>query len=323
MNATRRALLATALAAPATARAQGAWSPTRPIRFVVPFPAGGATDVVARVLAERLQEALGQPVVVENRTGAGGNIGVENVVRSPADGTTLLMGTTGTLTVNPHLYASLGFDPLRDLAPVSMAFTTDHVLIVNPQVAAQTGQEFLALVRARPGALSYGSAGSGSSTHTVPELFKLAARVDIAHVPYRGSAPALNDLVAGTVQVMLDQIPSAIGQIQAGRVRALAVTGARRSPLLPDVPTLAEIGLPEAQATSWGAVMAPGGTPAPIVLRVNAAIREALAQPAVRERLAAAGADGVSSTPEELAALLRAESTKWARVVREARITVN
>lgn len=323
MNATRRALLATALAAPATARAQGAWSPTRPIRFVVPFPAGGATDVVARVLAERLQEALGQPVVVENRTGAGGNIGVENVVRSPADGTTLLMGTTGTLTVNPHLYASLGFDPLRDLAPISMAFTTDHVLIVNPQVAAQTGQEFLALVRVRPGALSYGSAGSGSSTHTVPELFKLAARVDIAHVPYRGSAPALNDLVAGTVQVMLDQIPSAIGQIQAGRVRALAVTGARRSPLLPDVPTLAEIGLPEAQATSWGAVMAPGGTPAPIVLRVNAAIREALAQPAVRERLAAAGADGVSSTPEELAALLRAESTKWARVVREARITVN
>ena len=289
----------------------------------MPFPAGGATDVVARVLAERLQEALGQPVVVENRTGAGGNIGVENVVRSPADGTTLLMGTTGTLTVNPHLYASLGFDPLRDLAPISMAFTTDHVLIVNPQVAAQTGQEFLALVRARPGALSYGSAGSGSSTHTVPELFKLAARVDIAHVPYRGSAPALNDLVAGTVQVMLDQIPSAIGQIQAGRVRALAVTGARRSPLLPDVPTLAEIGLPEAQATSWGAVMAPGGTPAPIVLRVNAAIREALAQPAVRERLAAAGADGVSSTPEELAALLRAESTKWARVVREARITVN
>ena len=323
MNATRRALLATALAAPATARAQGAWSPTRPIRFVLPFPAGGATDVVARVLAERLQEALGQPVVVENRTGAGGNIGVENVVRSPADGTTLLMGTTGTLTVNPHLYASLGFDPLRDLAPISMAFTTDHVLIVNPQVAAQTGQEFLALVRARPGALSYGSAGSGSSTHTVPELFKLAARVDIAHVPYRGSAPALNDLVAGTVQVMLDQIPSAIGQIQAGRVRALAVTGARRSPLLPDVPTLAEIGLPDAQATSWGAVMAPGGTPAPIVLRVNAAIREALAQPAVRERLAAAGADGVSSTPEELAALLRAESTKWARVVREARITVN
>ncbi len=321
MKTARRALFAATLATPAVAQAP--WAPTRPIRFVVPFPAGGATDVVARVLAERLQDSLGQPVVVENRTGAGGNIGVETVVRSAPDGTTLLMGTTGPLTVNPHLYANLGFDPLRDLAAVSMAFTTDHVLVVNPAVPAQTAQDFLALVRARPGALSYGSAGSGSSTHTVPELFKLAARADIAHVPYRGSAPALNDLVAGTVQVMLDQIPSAIGQIQAGRVRALAVTGARRSPLLPDVPTLAEIGLPEAQATSWGAVMAPGGTPAPIVLRVNAAIRDALAQPTVRERLAAAGADGVSSSPDDLATLLREESAKWARVVREARITVN
>ena len=323
MNTARRALIAATLLAPAVARAQPAWTPTRPTRFVVPFPPGGATDVVARVLAERLQDAFGQPVVVENRTGAGGNIGVENVVRSPADGTTILMGTTGTLTVNPHLYANLGFDPLRDLAPISMAFTTDHVLIVNPQVAAQNAQEFLALVRARPGALSYGSAGSGSSTHTVPELFKLAARVEITHVPYRGSAPALNDLVAGNVQVMLDQIPSAIGQIQGGRVRALAVTGARRSPLLPDVPTMAEIGLPDAQATSWGAVMAPAGTPAPVVARFNAAIREALAQQPVKDRLAAAGAEGVASTPEDLATYLRAESAKWARVVREAQITVN
>ena len=322
MTTTRRSLLAASILVPAAAHAQ-AWAPTRPVRFVVPFPAGGATDVVARVLGERMQEALGQPVVVENRTGAGGNIGVENVVRSPADGHTILMGTTGTLTVNPHLYATLGFDPLRDLAPVSMAFTTDHVLIVNPSVQAQTAQEFLALVRAQPGRVSFGSAGSGSSTHTVPELFKLAARVEITHVPYRGSAPALNDLVAGNVQMMLDQIPSAIGQIQAGRVRALAVTGARRSALLPNVPTMAEIGLPDAQATSWGAVMAPAGTPAPAIARFNAVIREALAQQAVKDRLAAAGADGVSSSAEELAAYVRAESEKWARVVREARITVN
>jgi tripartite-type tricarboxylate transporter receptor subunit TctC len=323
MNAKRRTLIAATLFAPAIARAQAPWTPTRPTRFVVPFPAGGATDVVARVLAERMQDAFGQPVVVENRTGAGGNIGVENVVRSAPDGGTILMGTTGTLTVNPQLYATLGFDPLRDLAPISMAFATDHVLVVNPQVPAQTAQDFLALVRARPGALSYGSAGAGSSTHTVPELFKLAARVEITHVPYRGSAPALNDLVAGTVQVMLDQIPSAIGQIQGGRVRALAVTGERRSPLLPDVPTMAEIGLPDAQASSWGAVMAPAGTPAPVVARFNAAIRDALAQQPVKDRLAAAGAEGVWSTPEDLATLLRAESTKWARVVREARITVN
>jgi tripartite-type tricarboxylate transporter receptor subunit TctC len=320
----RRTLIAALALAPGLARAQGApWSPSRAVRFVVPFPAGGATDVVARVLAERMQERLGQPIVVENRTGAGGNLGVENVVRSPADGQTILMGTTGTLTVNPHLYANLGFSPATDLAPISMAFTTDHVLIVNPAVPAQTAQELIALAKAQPGRLTYGSAGSGSSTHTVAELFKMVAGVDITHVPYRGSAPALNDTVAGTVQVMLDQLPSAIGQIQGGRVRALAVTGPRRSRLLPDVPTMAEIGLPNAEATSWGAVMAPAGTPAPALERLNAEVRAALAQPVVQERLAQAGADGVSSTQAELAAFIRAETEKWGRVVREAKITVN
>ncbi|WP_376099015.1 Bug family tripartite tricarboxylate transporter substrate binding protein [Roseomonas sp. CCTCC AB2023176] len=310
------------LAAPSIVRAQ-AWAPARPIRFVVPFPAGGATDVVARVLAERMSERLGQPVIVENRTGSGGNIGVENVVRSPADGTAILMGTTGTLTINQHLYASMGFDPARDLMPVSMAFATDHVLIVNPAVPARTVQEFLAYVRANPGRVSYGSAGAGSSTHMVAELFRLAANVEVTHVPYRGSAPALNDTVAGNVQFMLDQLPSAIGQVQGGRVRALAVTGPRRSRLLPDVPTVAEIGLPNAEATSWGAVMAPAGTPAPIIERLNAVIVEALANGQVQERLAAAGADAVSSTPAEVGERMSREIATWGRVVREARITVN
>jgi len=328
MTAHRRgliaAMLATPLMRPWPGRAQPAgWSPSRPVRFVVPFPAGGATDVVARVLGERVQERLGQPVVVENRTGAGGNVGVESVVRAAPDGHTILMGTTGTLTVNPHLYASLPFDPAKDLAPVSMAFATDHVLIVNPNVPARTAQEFLALVRARPGQLSYGSAGAGSSTHTVAELFKMVAGVDIQHVPYRGSAPALNDTVAGTVQVMLDQLPSAIGQIRAGTVRALAVTGPRRSGLLPDVPTVAEIGLADAEATSWGAVMVPTATPAPAIGRLNAVVVEALAVPAVQERLAQAGADAVSSSPADLAERIRAETEKWGRVVRAARITVN
>ncbi|NGM23273.1 tripartite tricarboxylate transporter substrate binding protein [Roseomonas stagni] len=325
MRLTRRHLAAAVLAAPflpGAARAQ-AWTPNRPIRFVVPFPPGGATDVVARVLGERLQDRLGQPVTVENRTGAGGNLGVENVVRSAPDGYTILMGTTGTLTINPHLYSSMAFNPATDLAPIAMAFATDHVLIVNPTVPAQTAQEFIALLRARPNALSYGSGGSGSSTHLVPELFKLVARVEMQHVPYRGSAPALNDTVAGTVQVMLDQLPSALGMIQGGRVRALAVTGPRRSSLLPDVPTLAEIGLPEAQATSWGAVMAPAGTPAPIVDRYNGLLREILADATVQQRLAAAGADAVFSTPTDLAATMRSESEKWSRVIREARITVN
>jgi len=260
---------------------------------------------------------------VENRTGAGGNVGVENVVRSAPDGYSILMGTTGTLTINPHLYTNMGFNPASDLTGISMAFATDHVLIVHPSVAAQTAQEFIALVRAQPGRLSYGSGGNGSSTHLVPELFKLVARLDMQHVPYRGSAPALNDTVAGNVQVMLDQLPSALPMIQAGRVRALAVTGPRRSRLLPDLPTMAELGLPQAEATSWGAVMGPAGLPAPVVERLNAVIRESLAEAGVQQRLAAAGADAVVSTPAELAATMRSETEKWGRVVREARITVN
>jgi tripartite-type tricarboxylate transporter receptor subunit TctC len=324
----RRSLALAALAAPllpriAAAQGAGAWTPTRPLRMVVPFPPGGATDVVARVLAERMQEKLGQPVTVENRTGAGGNVGVENVVRSAPDGLSMLMGTTGTLTINPHLYANMGFNPANDLAGISMAFATDHVLVVNPAVPAQTAQEFIALLKARPGQLSFGSGGNGSSTHLVPELFKLVAQVDMQHVPYRGSAPALNDLVAGNVQVMLDQLPSALPMIQGGRVRALAVTGPRRSRLLPDLPTMAELGLPQAEATSWGAVMVPAGTPAPAIARLNAVIREALAEPGVQQRLAAAGADAVVSTPAELAGIMRSETEKWGRVVREARVTVN
>lgn len=320
---TRRATLALpALILPGAALAQS-WTPTRGIRFVVPFPAGGATDVVARVLAEPMAEQLGQPVLVENRTGAGGNVGVENVVRSAADGYSLVMGTTGTLTINPHLYAQLGFNPLNDLTPIGMAFATDHVLVVNSQVAAQTAQELLALLRARPGQLSYGSGGNGSSTHTVVELFKQVAQVDIQHVPYRGSAPALNDTVAGTVQIMLDQLPSALPQVQGGRVRALAVTGARRHPALPDVPTMAEIGLPGAEASSWGAVLAPANTPAAVVRRVNAVLNEALGRQNVRARLTQVGADPVSSTPEELANFMRAETEKWGRVVRAANIRVN
>jgi tripartite-type tricarboxylate transporter receptor subunit TctC len=233
------------------------------------------------------------------------------------------MGTTGTLTINPHLYAHMGFNPLTDLAPIGLAFATDHVLIVNPAVPAQTAQEFLALVRAQPGRLSYGSGGNGTSTHTVAELFKLVARVEIQHVPYRGSAPALNDTVAGNVQVMLDQVASALPQIQAGRVRALAVTGARRHAALPQVPTVAEIGLAAAEASSWGAVMAPAGTPAAAIERLNAVIRESLALPSVRDRLTQVGAEALTSSPAELGAFLRAETEKWGRVVREARITVN
>lgn len=317
----RAALAMPALLTPLAAQAQ--WAPSRPLRFVVPFAAGGATDIVARVLSEPMGERLGQAVAVDNRTGAGGNVGVENVVRSAPDGYTILMGTTGTLTINPHLYANMGFNPLTDLSPIGLAFATDHVLIVNPGVAARTAQEFLALARAQPGRLSYGSGGNGSSTHTVVELFKQVAQIEIQHVPYRGSAPALNDTVAGNVQVMLDQVASALPQIQGGRVRALAVTGTRRHPALPDVPTVAEVGLAAAEATSWGAMMAPAGTPPAAIQRINAVLREALGLQAVKDRLTQVGAEARVSTPEELASYLRAETEKWGRVVREARITVN
>jgi tripartite-type tricarboxylate transporter receptor subunit TctC len=293
------------------------------VRLVVPFPAGGATDVVARVLGEHMSGTLGQPVVVENRTGAGGNVGAENVVRSPADGHSLLMGTMGVLTINPHLYRGMGFDPARDLVGVGMAFETVHVLIVHPAVPAATIAELITLAKAQPGRLAFGSAGAGSSTHMVAELFRLTAGIELTHVPYRGSAPALNDTVAGTVQVMLDQLPSCIGQIQANRVRALAVTGAARHPLLPEVPSMAEAGLAGASATSWGAIMAPAGTPAPAIARLNAALNAALADGSVRARLVQAGADPVSSTPEAVAERMRAETAMWGRVVREANITIN
>ncbi|MBV1795831.1 tripartite tricarboxylate transporter substrate binding protein [Siccirubricoccus sp. G192] len=321
----RRMLLAAgaALALPAIRPALAqAWSPNRPIRFIVPFVAGGSTDVAARLIAERMGEILGQPVVVENRGGSGGNIGGELVVRAAPDGQTILMGVTGLLTTNPHIYKSMAFDPAKDLAPVSMAYTSDMVIVVPKSLPVRNLREFVDYVKARPGELSFGSSGHGASTHTAAELFRLAAGLDMVHVPYRGSGAAMNDLIAGNIQMMLIQIAGAVGQIRDGQVKALAATGPRRHPLLPDVPSVGEAGWPEATATSWGCVMAPAGTPAPIIARLNAAVVEAIATPTVRERLSAAGVDGESSTPEALAAYIAAEREKWGRVVREAKITV-
>ena len=324
----RRALLAaasaSALAAPAATRAQeaAAWRPSRPIRFIVPFVAGGSTDIAARLIADRMGELLGQPVVVENRGGSGGNIGGEMAARAAPDGHTLLMGVTGLLSTNPHIYRSMGFDPARDLAPVSLAYTSDLVIVVANRLPVATLREFVAYARARPGALSFGSSGHGASTHTAAELFRLAAGLDLVHVPYRGSGAAMNDLLAGTIQMMLIQIAGAAAQIRDGQVRALAATGPRRHPLLPEVPTVGEEGWPEATATSWGCVMAPAGTPAPAVAALNAAVVAAVAAPAVARRLEAAGVDGETSTPEALGAFIAAERVKWGRVVREARIAV-
>ncbi len=323
---TRRQLLIGAaslgLIAPLQGRAQG-WAPDRPIRFIIPFAPSGSTDVAGRILAERMGATLGQPVVVENRAGAAGNIGGEAVARARPDGFTLLMGTTGPMTTNQHIYRRMAFDPLRDLAPVSMVFTSDLVIVVHPSAPAHTLGELVALAKAKPGSLSFGSSGAGATTHTAMELFKLVAGVDMAHVPYRGSGAAMNDLIAGTIQVMMIQIAGAIGHIREGQVRPLAVTGQRRDPILPEVPTVAEAGFPGAEASSWGCIMVPAGTPAPVIERLNAAVREALADPTVQERMRNAGLQGVSSSPAELAALLRSESEKWGRVARQAGITVN
>lgn len=318
----RRSLITTALLAPGLASAQG-WTPTRPLRLVVPFAAGGSTDVAARILAEGMAAALGQPVVVENRTGSAGFIGAENVARSAPDGTSLLMGATGLLAIAPHLYATMPFNVERDLAPVSLAFASDLVISVANAVPARTLPELVALARARPGALNFATSGAGTTTHVATELFRLAAGIEITHVPYRGSSLAMNDLMAGNVQIMVDQIAGSIGQIRDGRIRALAVTGAQRHPLLPDVPTVTEAGLPGASATSWGAVMVPAGTPEPVIARLSGTIAQVLRQPETRSRMSAAGADPAFSTPAELAAFIRAETAKWGRVVRDGGITVS
>lgn len=324
MSITRRSILVGLGAVPFVARAQQVeeW-PQRPVRIVVPFAPGGSTDVAARILAERMGQTLGRPVLVENRAGSGGLIGADAVAKAPPDGYTILMATTGLLAIAPHLYPQMPFDPARDLLPVSLAFSSDLVISIAPNVAARTLPEFIQYARERPGQVSYASSGAGTTTHTATELFRLAAGIELLHVPYRGSGQAMNDLMAGNVQLMVDQIAGSIGQIRDGRIRALAVTGRQRHPLLPDVPTVAEAGVPGAQASSWGGIAAPARTPDGIVARLNTAVREAAGQAGVRERMAAAGADPATSTVEEFGTFVQAERGKWGRVVRDARITLS
>ena len=318
----RRALLgacAATLAAPALAQR----FPDRPVRLIVPFAPGGSSDLAARLIAEPMAERLGQPVVVENRPGAGGTLGAELVARSAPDGYTMLIGAPGGLAINPHLTPNANFNPLRDLAPVSLVFTTDHALVVTPGLPARTLADYIALARARPGQVSYASSGPGTSLHMLGELFKLLAQVDITHVPYRGNAPAMTDLLAGTVQSMFDQLIISGPFITQGRLRALCVTGPKRNAQFPDIPTAAEAGLPDFVVTSWNALVVPTGTPAAVVARLNEAANGALNVPMVRERMGATGAEAAPGTVEALRALLASEYERWGRVVRDARLSVN
>ncbi|MCX7892835.1 MAG: tripartite tricarboxylate transporter substrate binding protein [Burkholderiales bacterium] len=308
------AALATAAAVPAHAQPY----PAKPIRIVVTFPLGGAPDILARLIGAKLQESWGQPVVVDNKPGAGGNIGAEFVARSPADGYTLVMGTVGTHAINASLYAKMPYDPIRDFAPVILVASTPNLLVVNPNVPAKSVQELIALARAKPGELAYGSPGIGTSIHVSGELFNTLAGVRTVHVPYKGRQFAIPDLLAGQIQFMFDNMPSALPVAKEGKLRALAVTSARRHPAAPDIPTMAEAGLPGFEATSWFAVYAPAGTPPDVVAKLNAEIDRILALPDVKEKLGGIGLDVAGGPPEHLAAFTRAELAKWSRVVKES-----
>jgi tripartite-type tricarboxylate transporter receptor subunit TctC len=261
--------------------------------------------------------------VIDYRGGSGGNIGAEAFVRSPPDGYTILLTSNGPLTVNRYLYRDMTYDPLRDMIPIGLVFRIEQLLVVHPSVPANTVAEFIALARERPGALNYGSGGAGSSLHLAAELFKLRARVNLTHVPYRGGAPAMADLISGNIHAMFDSMPSSLPQIRAGKIRPLAMCGARRHPLLPDVPTMTEAGVPDCVAGTWIAIFAPVGTPPTTVSRIGEVSRGALAEPGLKEALARVGADAESSSPEELHEIMVRETAQWGEVVREAGITAS
>ena len=319
-NAMWRWLAATLLAvASLTAQAQS-W-PSKPVRIIVPFPPGGTTDIVARSLGAELQKMWQQPVVVENRPGAGGNIGADLVAKSPNDGYTLLMGTVGTHSINAALFAQSGnkmpFDPVKDFVPITLAAGVPNVMVVNAKVPVNSVNEFIAYAKARPGQLNMASSGNGTSIHLTGELFKTMTGTYMVHLPYRGSAPAMSDLLAGNTNVMFDNLPSALPHIKSGRLRALAVTSRVRSPALPDVPTIEEAtNLKGFDASSWFGLFAPAGTARAIVDKIQGDVTKALAVPEVRERFVAQGAQPGGTTPEQFAAFIRAETDKWAKVVK-------
>ncbi len=296
--------------------------PTRPVKFIVPFPPGGPVDTVGRSVAQKLSEYWGQQALVDNRAGAGGIVGADIAAKSVADGYTVFLCSIHH-SVLPALKPQLGYDIERDFVPLSFGATFPIVLVAHPSVPASTVAELIALDRRKPGALSYGTAGNGGGTHLAGELFNMQAGTTLLHVPYKGSAPAMSDLLGGQVQLMFSDAPTALPQIKGGKVRAIAVASAQRSALLPEVPTVAASGLPGYEAYSWAAFVAPAGTPKPIVQRLSADLNKALSDPVVKQRLYDAGAEAMPTTPEVFAKMLHAEIAKWARVVRTANIQVD
>jgi tripartite-type tricarboxylate transporter receptor subunit TctC len=309
-----------AVAASAQSKPASADYPNRVVRFILPQPAGGGTDVVARAVASKLTEAWGQQVIVDNRPGANGIIGTEAVAKSKPDGYTFLYGFTSVLTINPSVYKSLPYDTLRDLVPVTQTVTNQIVLVVNPSLPARSVKELVALGRSRPGELLYGSFGVGNQTHLTAELFRLESKLKMLHVPYKGETPSITDLVGGQVALMFSPSAGVTPHVRSGRLRLLAVCGEKRAVAFRDTPTMVESGFPGVISTGWGGLLAPAGTPPDIIQKTQREFARGLATAEVRERLAAIGSDAVGSTPEEFGALLVAETEKWNRVVRGANL---
>ena len=321
MRLSKEFLLAVACALPLAVLAQT--YPGKPVRVVIPYPPGSTPDIVGRTLSSKLQESLGQPFIVDNRTGAGGNIGAEAVAKAPADGHTLLIGINGPAAINKFLYRNLGYDSDRDLLPVSLLASAPQMLVVTPAVRADSFREFIEHARSHPGRLSYGSVGSGSASHLTMELLKNDARLFIVHIPYRGFPPAVTDMLAGNIDTMFAIIPAVLPQVRAGKMKALAVTGLKRSALAPEVPSVAELGYPQLESLAWIGLLAPAGTPAEIVSRLGSESSRLLRAPEVREFLGKQGFDVVAGTPSEFAAWIRTEQTKWSRVIRASGATAD
>ena len=309
-----RAFLALALAAAASLA--GAQTAGKPIRLICPFPPGGAVDIASRAIAAELQKVLGVTVTVDNRPGAGGNIGGAEAARAAPDGTTLFMTTSGINAINPALYTKMPFDPIKDLAPVIALVSLSNVLVLHPSVKANSVAEVIAQARAAPGKMNYASSGSGTSVHMSGEMFKHLAKLDITHLPYKGSAPAVTDLLGGQVMMMFDNIPSALPHIKAGKLRALAVTGAKRDPLLPDVPTVAEAGVAGYESGVWFGLAVPAGTPKDVIARLNEAAVKGSKSPEFVKRMTELGYSIVASTPEQMAEMNKAEVARWVPIVK-------
>jgi tripartite-type tricarboxylate transporter receptor subunit TctC len=320
LNKFRLALCLAICSLQAWVPAQAQVFPARPVRLLVGLAAGGPTDLAARILAAKLTEVWGQQVVVENRAGAGSTIAAEAVARAPADGHTLLLCTIATHALAPQLIKSLSYDPVKDFAPISMVGITPNILVVHPSVPANTLKEFLALAKASPGKLTYASSGIGNSPHLTMELLKTQAGIDLVHVPFKGSAPAMTELLSGRIQSMFDNLPGQVENVKAGKVRALGVTSLQRSAQLPDVPPIAEAGLPGFDVSVWYGVCAPSATPMPVQAKVHADLIAALGAPDLRQRLAGAGVDAKTSSQAEFARFISAEAGRWGEVIRKAGI---